>query len=358
MLAIQTYLRQSENTLETLKRDYAIKSKRHNSFNNLVCLKYSQIESPFSEEIVCECRGIILDESNDWAVVSYPYNKFFNHGEQLAAEIDWTTATFVPKLDGSLMTLYFYQGEWLVQSSGTADGGGQVGDFNITFAELFWQVFKEEGYTTEGLDCTYCYMFELETPLNRVVVKQETNLLTLHGVRNLRTLKEVELTGTMPFNFLSGVTIGNLQYLLIQSKTLDPMIQEGYIVRDSNFNRIKIKTEQYVRLSHFRDGMTRNKLLAIAIANEGSELLSYFKEYADIYTELETKYQKLVQMVEHVWFNTQDIKEQKEFALTVKDAEFSGALFQLRAGKIQTVQEYFAKINVKSVMEMIEKYYA
>lgn len=34
-----------------------------------------------------ECRAIILDRDNDWKVVSYPYNKFFNYGEKWADPI-------------------------------------------------------------------------------------------------------------------------------------------------------------------------------------------------------------------------------------------------------------------------------
>ena len=360
MLEVQKYLRSKYNALEAITEEFSIKAKRHGKHPNLVCLKYSQLESPFAEQVVRECRGIILDEANDWAVVSYPYNKFFNHGEQLAAEIDWTTATFEPKLDGSLMTLYSYDGRWLVQSSGTADGNGEVGDFGFSFADLFWQVWEEKGYSTKELDVNLCYMFELETPYNRVVVKQEENCLTLHGVRNIKTLKEEcpHSEGWInEFDILPSIPVDNLDYLLHEAKTLDPMVQEGFIVRDSQFNRIKIKTEQYVRLSHFREGMTRNKLLAIAINNEGSEFVSYFKEYAEVYTDLAEKYDRLVAKVQKIWTSTSRYTNQKDFALRVKDYPFSGALFQLKAGKVSSVREYFQKVNVKSVMEYIKHYY-
>ena len=135
------------------------------------------------------------------------------------------------------------------------------------------------------------------------------------------------------------------------------MIQEGFIVKDADFNRIKIKTEQYVRLSHFREGMTRNKLLAIAINNEGSEFVSYFKEYADTFTDLEDKYNKLVKKIERIWQSVKRIENQKDFALRVKDYSFSGALFQLKNGKSKTVKEYMQKVNVKNVMAMIEEWY-
>jgi hypothetical protein len=110
---------------------------------------------------VHECRGIILDANDNWNIVCYPYKKFFNYGEpnaginslnirtrrvyfnyvsyhfrfsmffilllffSLVAEIDWNSAVVTEKLDGSLVTLYWYQNGWQVSSTGTPDGGSK-----------------------------------------------------------------------------------------------------------------------------------------------------------------------------------------------------------------------------------------
>ena len=138
-MELQEYLR--ENGLERLSQEYKIKINRHQKYPHLVCLKYSQIESPMAAKVVQQSRGIILNEKRNWDIVSYAYDKFFNYGEPLAVQIDWQKATVYDKLDGSLMILYYYDNKWQVQSSGTADGSGEVNGFNVTFAELFWQVW-------------------------------------------------------------------------------------------------------------------------------------------------------------------------------------------------------------------------
>jgi hypothetical protein len=53
----------------------------------------------------------VLDEKNDWQIVVFPYEKFFNFNETFAAKLDWDESTVVTeKSDGSLMTLYYYDG--------------------------------------------------------------------------------------------------------------------------------------------------------------------------------------------------------------------------------------------------------
>lgn len=186
-MELQNYL--IDKGLTKLVKQYNIKVNRHNQIGNLVCLQYSQLDSPMGERIVQQCRGIILDQANNWSIVSYPYDKFFNYREGHAPELDWNTAKVYEKLDGSLMTLYFYQGKWRVQSSGMADAGGDVCDSGYTFNQLFWKVWQELEYHLPN-ETEYCFMFELMTPYNRVVVRQYQNNLVLHGVRHLQTLTE------------------------------------------------------------------------------------------------------------------------------------------------------------------------
>src|SRR5271154_4502894 len=101
MLNVQKFLRDG-GTLDVLVEKFVLDIRRHPEYPNLVLLKYSQIDSPFSEEIVRECRGIILDQKNNWNVVCFSMLKFFNHGEGHAAPIDWSTAKVREKIDGSL----------------------------------------------------------------------------------------------------------------------------------------------------------------------------------------------------------------------------------------------------------------
>lgn len=88
------------HSLEMLEKEYGITSKRHKEFPNLVLLKYSQIDSPKNHIIPCQCRGVILDEADDWRIISRPFDRFFNADEGVAAPIDWASAQVQEKCDG------------------------------------------------------------------------------------------------------------------------------------------------------------------------------------------------------------------------------------------------------------------
>src|SRR2546423_400145 len=80
-------------------------------------------------------------EREHWNVVARGFDKFFNHGDHLAAPIDWSTAKVQAKEDGSLCVLYHYNSDWHVATSGSPDASGNVYDNPLTFADLFWRVF-------------------------------------------------------------------------------------------------------------------------------------------------------------------------------------------------------------------------
>lgn len=59
-LLVVQYLR--ENGLDSLRKHFSIEMVGHQKYDNLVLLKYSQKFSSFSDPIVQECRGLIVDE--------------------------------------------------------------------------------------------------------------------------------------------------------------------------------------------------------------------------------------------------------------------------------------------------------
>jgi len=89
---------------------------------NLRVLKYHNrvfYNNLWTPELL-ECRGTVIDK--EWNVVSRPFTKIFNYGEDKAPYIDpneWVTS--VRKINGFMACLSFYNGEPIVSTTGTID---------------------------------------------------------------------------------------------------------------------------------------------------------------------------------------------------------------------------------------------
>lgn len=356
MLHIQNYL--INNSLEQLNSELFIKVKRHNKYPNLIGLCYSQLESPKLHPIVKEARGLILDSSNNWKIVAYGLNRFLNYKEGGADEIDWSTALTMTKLDGSLIQIYYYNNQWLVATKGSPNASGTVHDYGFTFNHLAWKIFYEEGYNLTDLHPSYTYCFELCTPYNKVVVPHIKNSLTLLSIRNNITLKEVTLDPSnilcRPFNLVKYHNLSNWEDILKSIEKLNGHEHEGYVVVDANFNRVKIKHPAYVALSHLKEGLTKRRLLEIVRQNEGEEFLNYFPELQTLYLEIKCKYDNLINAIEQTWSKYQTIENQKEFALLVKDYNYSGLLFSLKRKQISSVKEGLSQTTIQTLEKLLE----
>jgi hypothetical protein len=159
-------------------------------------LKYSQIDSDFTIDIVRECRGLIINKELN--AVCVPFYKFGNYGEPYADNIDWSTACVEEKVDGSLIKLWHDRNQWIVSTNGTIFAEkatlGPQGDANgndyHNFAKLFKIAADNAGLNIHSLDCRYTYMFEVCSPYNRVVVPHEEIKLYHIGTRDNLTFLE------------------------------------------------------------------------------------------------------------------------------------------------------------------------
>lgn len=366
-LEVQNFLRCRNDGLESLKEAHAINYKFHGKYPNLVQLKYDMIESPMGHTIVQECRGIILDKSMNWDVVAHPFHKFFNSDEGHAAKIEWSSARVQEKVDGSLIIMYFYDGKWHVATSGTPDASGEVNGLGMTFAELFWKTWNNSfGNTMEASKFLeqhkdYTIMWELTSPFNRIVVQHKTASLTLIGMRNRVTGEEKHVFKTVPWNFpvVKHYNLNSLEAIGESFATISALEQEGYVVVDAKFNRVKVKSPQYVALHHLRgEGGFPSPKGALSVIRQGEmgELLSYWPEWKPIFWEVEKRYQALISELEADWLQINaavppiplevklnDKRAQglyrKEFASLATKTRCPGIMFLLLDGKAGSVRE-------------------
>ncbi len=254
----------------------------------LVLFKYNQYESDMHQVICREARGIIFDEET-LEPVCVPYFKFFNYGEELASVIDWDTASVQEKVDGSLMKVFNYKGRWKLATNGIINAfDAYVGDekSEITFGELF--VAAIGGYDAlkefrDALDPEYCYMLEMVHPLSKCVISYEEPAVYLHGMRNMKTLKEIVPNCQLPHcKTPKKYDIHNLEDTLNLIKQLNDGNHEGVIVCDGYFNRIKMKTEDYLERAKAanRGPLTIKRFVKLFVGGMLDDYVAYAPENA------------------------------------------------------------------------------
>lgn len=361
MLKVQEFLRNG-GSLEDLQTRQ-IKHRRHRTHSQLVLLKYD-IFANFSDPIVCECRGLILDESDNWNIVSRAFDKFFNYGEGHAADIDWGTARVQEKLDGSLCVMYHYAGEWHVATSGTPDATGEVRGSGVqeslqqstgrTFAQYFWDTFKAEGGVLPDGYEYLTFVFELMGPANRVVVVHDREWLRLLAVRERQTGLELnieEMWGLVKISPVRSFALGSVKEIFDSFEHISPVSQEGYIVVDGKGQRIKIKHPGYVALHHAKDGMSPKAFAEIARSGEVSEVIAAFPEFGPLLDETKAKYSAFIEKCQADYERLKDIPIQKDFAVEALKTSHSAALFHLHKGK--DLRELARSVSIDTLMQWI-----
>ena len=290
-----------DNWRELLSSDpYYINIKED---DNYVLLKYSQIDSDFNEPICKECRGLILSKNEDYKPVRLAFYKFFNFGEPFADRIHWRSCKTRMKIDGSMMSAWYHNGEWHLSTSGAIDAWKTPvnNNDNLTFGGVFEKALRNNNLTWGdlcGVMCEdYCYTFELVSPETRVVIPYKEADLYLIGIRNMRTLNELNIEDTFFHKSCPNIKTPKLYDLsnakaCIQAAEHLGYNEEGYVVVDKYFHRVKIKSPAYVAAHHLSSNgnVTESRVFDIVERGEKNEFLTYFPEYKELFEIVEKKW--------------------------------------------------------------------
>jgi hypothetical protein len=374
MLAIQKHL--IKHGLEKTVAKFQLKTRNYSS---KILLKYDQLVSPtmMANEEVQDSRGLIL-EKGTWKVMSLAFRKFFNAEEGNAAKIDWNTAHVLEKLDGTMIQVYWdwNSNKWFAATTGMAEGEGEVNNKNgTTFNDLFWDTVNNKYTFNECLlDKDHVYVFELTTPYNIVVKPHGESAATILTVRNRETLvelsgRDLEMTAIslgLPLVKKFDLNAKDVGALLRTFEGM-PWSEEGYVVLDANFNRIKIKNPAYLAVHHLKGKTAEHNILTIVKTNEIEEFASTFPERKEELYKLKENYDNLTETLNVTWEVLKLAKpknitpaEKKRYAMKVFEVcnttdlkPFTGLYFGLAEGKIASVEDFMFKYDDKLLYKML-----
>ena len=222
----------------------------------------------FSLPEVQEARGIIINYQT-LEVVCWPFRKFGNYGESYADEIDWQTARVQEKVDGSIMKLWYdkLNGHWQISSNKLIDASEATTTGGYSLLKLFKKAANTQKLDFDILNKDYTYIFELVSPLNRVVIKYSEIEIYHIGTRN--NLTGEELVEDIGIKKPKAYPLTSLKDCIDAAAALNKdcdkfdLLNEGFVVVDGNWNRIKIKSPDYVLIHHALNGgiLSRRKSL-------------------------------------------------------------------------------------------------
>ena len=243
-------------------------------------------------DITLQTRGLVTDDKGN--IVARPFKKFFNDSEKKHTP----TPDFdvYDKLDGSLGILFHYEGEWVLATRGSFTSDQSVKGFEML-----------QKYDYQKLHKDYTYLFEIIFKENRIVVQYPYEDLILLGMIHTKTGYEVDLYGEGNDVRLKNL-INNLKfkvvkkydgindYSILKGKIKDD--EEGFVVKFSNGDRIKIKGEEYLRLHKI---MTNVSTTAVwEMLSEGRDVLEIIKDVPD---EFYNKVKSYVRDLKYTYFS-------------------------------------------------------
>src|SRR3990167_10164604 len=177
-------------------------------------------------------------------------------GHRMDYDIQTETGNFFANgilVHNSLINVFKPKDTWEVTTRGGFYEDNEPNGNNVNFKDLFKSNFNK----FELLNPELCYSMELCTDKNRIVTWYDKPSVTLLLARNLKTLEEVNSQELDVIAKQIGVDRPN-QFSaknVEQSKALFSTLKqddEGFVVVDKNFNRIKLKQQSYLKLSKIK----------------------------------------------------------------------------------------------------------
>ena len=254
-------------------------------------------------------------------------------------------------IHNSIIKLYFYDNKWNIATNGTINAfKAGLNPLTIVkggidnYGSLFLEAVKNANLDFAKLDAKYTYIFELVSPYNRNVIPYANTEIYHIGTRDMQTGFEVnkDIGVKKPKEY----SFNSLDDVIAAAQKL-PFSEEGYVVVDKKFQRVKVKSPAYLMVHHLRDNGNINidKIVGLIRKNEQSEFLSYFPEYKEDFVKVAQIYRSWMDLINNdvfLFFNNRDtFASRKDFAFWAKTLRLPDLMFKLYTGEVKNEIEYF-----------------
>lgn len=353
-LEIEKFILANPNWMQLLQEEpYNLTVKIDGDY---ALLSYDMIRSNFAYQIVREARGIIFKVST-LTPVCVPFFKFFNVQQGHASEIDWSTARVSEKVDGSIIKVWYDDG-WRISTNGTIDARNAslqtpVGDIQ-NYYDLFMSAENMPSDFFERMNENFTYIFEIVSPFNRVVVPYTKTMIYHLGARSNVSMREIDLP--LGIDKPKSYRLSNLEECMQATEAM-PFNEEGFVVVDAKWNRVKIKSPAYVSAHHIKNNgvITYARVLDMIKQNGQDDFLSVYPEYNPMFEAVLQPLTKFISVLESDWFyiSGKEFDTRKDLAMAVRNTLCPSAIFSLWDKKYNSVLEWMNAQDSDKMLQMI-----
>lgn len=258
--------------IEQKRNEKLISTHRHPQFDLLIhdYTKVCQAKRRW-DEYTLMCRGLITDLKGN--IVSWPFKKFFNVGENGITfdKLPFDEFEATKKMDGSLGISYQVDGTSYISTRGSF-----VSEQAVAANEILWKKYRSYAF-----DPNLTYLWEIIYPENKIVV----------DYKGLRDIVLLEVTRTS-----DGRSVGRDEVAKIGGEIRCPVVESLDVKRDQltgygktnladsegmvikfkrNDERYKIKFEEYLRLHRLVTGVNTKTIWEALSSGKSLEDLLY-----------------------------------------------------------------------------------
>jgi T4 RnlA family RNA ligase len=315
------------NILNTYINNKLIKANKHPEYDIWI-LNYTP-ETQFNQcwdVYTMSCRGMVIDIEGN--IISRCISKFFNIEEYKSEKIPNESFEVYDKIDGSYITMFLYNKEWIFASRGSF-----ASDQAILAKKIFSDKYKNKVLLNEN----YNYIMELIGKDNKIVVDYPENDLILLVCFSVKDGNEISIYNEN-FNEFNRVKKydGVKDYEIL--KSLIPDNAEGFVIKFKSGIRMKIKGTNYLRLHKILTNVSNIKIWEY-LKNNGNfnELITnvpdeFYQWLQKVKISLQQAFNNIERLALKEFmeiYHVNNITDRKIFAMEALKSKYSSILFKL-----------------------------
>jgi RNA ligase len=280
------------------------------------------------DDVTRRARGLILNRETG-EVVARAFDKFFNHGESDAQVPDGIPEAVTIKHDGSLGILYRHEGRirWSTRGSFYSP--------QAAIAQRIW----DERYTHLNIPDEFTVLVEIIDTGTYNIIRYPFSDLVVLGIRNRLTGADLPYEVVAEWAGAWGMPVtervgGTLSDIVARASKMDHT-EEGFVLRWGD-HRVKVKSNEYLRVARLIQGLTDRTVADIWYAQRTDLLAPLPEEHRDYAAtsmcDLDTELHTVAVELDALMAQHEGIVERKAFVQAVGPghALFSAAMRRFR----------------------------